>query len=199
MSKPTPTDHPVHSLISARWSPRAFTGQTVTSDQMCSLFEAARWAASSYNEQPWSFIAAARQDEEAFRRLHGCLRPANQVWAVNASALLLSVATLCDEDGDPNYYAVHDTAFAVANLTLQATSMGLHAHQMGGYDDDKARAEFGIPETHEPVAMIAVGYIDDPETLPDDLREREVQPRIRRTLDEFVYGTEWGQPSSLVS
>lgn len=199
MAEPNSTDHPIHSLISARWSPRAFTSQSVTPDQMRSLFEAARWAPSSRNSQPWSFVVALREDEAAFDRLFNCLRPANQTWAGNASALLLSVAEARDNEGETSKYAVHDTALAVANLILQATSMGLHVHQMGGYDGEKARAEFGIPATHDPVAMMAIGYLADAGTLSDDLREREIQPRVRKGLDEFVHGPTWGEPSSLVS
>lgn len=199
MTKPAPTDHPVHTLIRSRWSPRAFGDRPVTAEQVCSLFEAARWAPSSKNEQPWSFLVALREDETEFARFFDCLAPGNKTWAGAASALLLSVAEACDADGAPNKYAVHDTALAVANLILQATSMGLHAHQMGGFDGSKARAAFGIPETHDPVAMIAVGYVADADTLPDDLRERERQPRARKPLDEFVHGSVWGKPSDLVS
>ncbi|MBT5709829.1 nitroreductase, partial [Candidatus Poribacteria bacterium] len=127
------------------------------------------------------------------------LMPGNQPWAGSVSALALSVAEARGADGSPNKYAVHDTALAVANLIVQATSMDLYTHQMGGFDGTKARAEFGIPETHDPVAMIAIGHVADADTLPEDLRERERQPRVRRPLAEFVYGSAWGLASDLVS
>ena len=146
MPNPAPTDHPVHALTKRRWSPRAFTKAPVTVEQMRSLFEAARWAPSSRNEQPWSFLVALREDEGGFARFFGCLMPGNQSWAGAASALLLSVAEARRADGSENRYAVHDTALAVANLVLQATSMDLYTHQIGGFDASKARVEFGVPQ-----------------------------------------------------
>jgi nitroreductase len=199
MPNPAPTYHPVHELIGRRWSPHAFTNAPVTGEQMRSLFEAARWAPSSRNEQPWSFLVALREDEGQFARFFGCLMPGNQLWAGGASALLLSVAEARRADGSGNRYAVHDTALAVANLALQATSMDLYTHHIGGFDASKARVEFGIPETHDPVAMMAIGHFADADTLPEDLRDRERQPRVRKRLGEFVYGGAWGEPADLLS
>ena len=198
MTNPTPTDHPVHALISERWSPRAFTETLIRDEDMRSLFEAARWAPSCKNQQPWSFVVATRDDTAAFQRLFECLMPGNQSWAGRAAALVLSVAEVRGGDGATNAYAVHDTALAVCNLLLQATSMGLHAHQMGGFDRDKARGDLHLPDTHDPVAMMALGHVADADTLPDDLRARELEPRTRRPLDEFVYGPTWGASANLV-
>lgn len=198
MTNPTPTDHPVHALISERWSPRAFANTLISNADMQSLFEAARWAPSSRNQQPWSFLVATRDDAEAFGRLFECLIPGNQSWAGRAAALVLSVAEARGEDDATNAYAVHDTALAVSNLILQATSVGLHAHQMGGFDREKARGDLSLPDTHDPVAMLAIGHVADADTLPDDLRVRELEPRTRRPLDEFVYGPTWGKTANLV-
>ena len=195
MSKIAETDHYVHSLLRQRWSPRAFSGRSMKPGQLLSLLEAARWAASSFNAQPWSFIAALREDEELFGRLFECLRPGNQAWAGKASALLLSVAASVDEDGDPNRYALHDTGMASASLALQATSMGLYAHMMGGFEREKAREEFEVPEEYALGAMIAVGYLGEASDLPAGLRLREVQPRERKPLRDFVFGGSWGEVS----
>jgi nitroreductase len=198
MTSRTPTDHPVHELISRRWSPRAFSDALLEHEQLLSIFEAARWAASSKNEQPWSFVVATRDDAQGFQQLFGCLMPGNQGWAGQAATLVLAVAETRREDGTTNRYAMHDTALAVSNLILQATSMGFHAHQMGGFDREAASAEVGLPDTHDPVSMIAIGRAAGPDTLPEDLRERELQPRTRRPLNEFVYGPAWGEVSGLV-
>jgi len=139
-----------------------------------------------------------RSDMAEFQRLFECLAQGNQGWAGRAAALVLSVAETSAEDGATNRYAMHDTALAVSNLIVQATSMGVHAHQMGGFDREKARADYALPDTHDPVSMIALGYAADPDTLPDDLRARETQPRTRRPLHEFVYGSAWGEVAGLV-
>jgi nitroreductase len=164
-----------------------------------SLLEAARWAASSYNEQPWHFIVATKEDPAEFERLLGCLVPGNAQWAKDAPVLMLSVAKLrYDADGTPNRHAFHDVGQATANLVLQATSLGLAAHQMGGLDAARAREEFSIPEGYEPVVAIAVGYPGDPDRLPDGLRARERAPRTRRELAEFVFAGRWGRTSPVV-
>jgi len=120
-------------------------------------------------------------------------------WAFRAPVLILSVARLLfEDDGTPNRHALHDTGMAVENLVLQATGLGLQAHQMAGYDVEKARRECQIPPGFEPVAMIAVGYPGDPAMLPDYLRERELKPRERQPINNFVFSSSWGRPSPLV-
>jgi nitroreductase len=199
MDKPAQSDHPIHPLIQKRWSPRAFSDKTVDPDILCSLLEAARWAASSFNEQPWAFIIATWDDPTEYARLLSCLVPGNQLWAKQAPVLMLSVAKMSfDRNGKPNRHAYHDVGLAVSTMILQAMSMDLYAHQMGGFDADKARDTYGIPEGYEPVAAIAIGYAGDPQTLPDDFRGSEVAPRERKSIDSFVFTGRWGDTSAIV-
>ncbi|MCJ8164474.1 nitroreductase family protein [Pontibacter sp. E15-1] len=181
----------VHNLITTRRSPRAFREKAVTEEQLESLFQAARWAPSSMNEQPWRFIYAAKEDQEAFSRLFGCLVEGNS-WAKNASALFVTVAKKSyDLNGKPNSHAWHDVGLATGNLLLQATELGLHIHLMGGFNAAKAQQDLGIPEGYEPVAMGAIGFAGDPDTLPDPLKERELAPRTRKPLQELVFKGKW--------
>lgn len=198
MEKPAPADHPIHDLIRRRWSLRSFSDRPVPDETLRSLFEAARWAPSSFNEQPWSFLVT-RRGEEAFDRLAECLTGSNPRWAPRAPVLVLSIARLdIARSGAPNRHAYHDLGLAVGNLVLQATAMGLFVHQMAGFDAEKARAAFSIPEGHEPVAVIALGYAGDPNGLPEDLRDREFRVRVRKPIADFVYGARWGEPSPIV-
>lgn len=183
----------VHNLIEERWSPRAFEDKSVDESQMQTLFEAARWAPSAMNEQPWRFIYAVKEDRENFDRLFSCLVEGNS-WAKNASALFISVAKLnYDYNGNANSLALHDLGLATGNLLLQATDLGLHVHLMGGFKADKAREVLGIPEGYVPVSMGAVGYAGDPESLPETLKAREVAPRKRKPLEEIVFKGKWEQ------
>jgi nitroreductase len=198
MEKPADTTYPIEPVIARRWSPRAFEDRPVEPDKLKRLFEAARWAPSSNNEQPWRFLAATRDNQSDYDKLFSCLSAGNTKWVFRAPVLMLSVASLFfEDDGKPNRHALHDTGMAVENLVLQATALGLQAHQMAGYDVDKARRECQIPSGFEPVAMIAVGYPGDPATLPDYLREREVKPRERQPIGNFVFTANWGRPSPL--
>ena len=199
MSTLVATEVPVHDLIRERRSPLAYSDRPVGAEELRSLFEAARWAASSYNEQPWHFIVATKDDPAEYGRLLGCIAPANALWAGKAPVLMLTVAKLTyDANGAPNRHALHDVGQATAHLTLQATALGLGVHQMGGFDVARAREEFSIPEGYEPVAAIAVGYPGDPDELPDSLRARASAPRTRRELGEFVFAGRWGKTSSTV-
>lgn len=199
MDKPAPVQYPVHDVIKRRWSPRAFAERPVDTETLRSLFEAARWAPSSNNEQPWRFVVATKGDQTAYDRLLACLAEGNRKWAYRAPVLILSVASMNFEDSaKPNRHAFHDTGLAAENLALQATALGLVAHPMAGFDVEKARAEYKIPSGYEPVAMIAVGYPGDPAVLPDHLRERELKPRNRRPISDFVFAEQWGQTSPLV-
>jgi nitroreductase len=200
MEKPAETQYPIHELLKRRWSPRAFSNRIVEPDTLRSLLEAARWAPSSYNEQPWSFIVATKQDPAEFARLLSCLVEGNIQWAQHAPVLMVSVARLSfEEDGKPNRHAFHDVGQAAANLTVQATALGLFVHQMAGILPDKVRALYGVPEQYEPVAAIALGYPGDPQSLPERLRNRELAPRERKPLTEFVFTGRWGQPSPIVT
>lgn len=199
MEKPAETQYPIHDLLQRRWSPRAFSDRAVAPDTLRSLWEAARWAASCFNEQPWSFIVATKEDPKEFSRLLSCLVEGNITWAQHAPVLMVSVAkTHFDQDGSPNPHAWHDVGQAVANLTVQATALGLFVHQMAGILPDKIRELYQIPDQYEPVAGIAMGYPGNPDSLPEALRKRELAPRIRRAIHEFVFSGRWGQRSKLV-
>jgi nitroreductase len=197
--KPADTEAPIHDVLKHRWSPRAFDKRPVEKEKLHSLFEAARWAASSYNAQPWYFIVATKDDPENFERVLSCFVEFNQSWAKDAPVLAISVAGLKFlHNGEPNRHAFHDVGQASANLALQATSLGLQIHQMAGLLPEKAREVFGIPEGYEAVAGIALGYPGDSASLPNHLREREEAPRERKPLSSFVFSGEWGKPSKFV-
>ena len=194
MHKRAPTDFPVHDFVAERWSPRAFSDKPVAPDVLQSLFEAARWAPSSSNEQPWAYIVATKDDAENFAKLLSVLVPFNVTWAQRAPVLALAVAELAfAKNGTPNRNAQHDVGAASAWLTVEATSRGLFVHQMAGYDYDKARQVFGIPAGWEPIAAIAIGYPGDPDSLPQPLRDREGAPRTRKPISEFVMSGGWGK------
>ena len=196
-AKRAKTAQPIHELLAVRYSPRAFAERPVEAAKLQSLFEAARWAPSSNNEQPWRFIVT-KKGSESFERLIACLRPGNASWAPRAPVLILSLAkTMFDARGDKpareNRYAWHDVGQAVANLTVQATALGLCVHQMAGFEPEKAREAFSIPEGFAPVSVIALGYPGDPESLPEDLRARELAPRTRKPLEELVFEDDFGK------
>lgn len=196
MEKPAPTQYPIHDLLGRRWSPRAFDERPVETGKLASLFEAARWAPSSNNEQPWRFILARKEEPQVYERLFGCLMEGNQRWARRAPVLILSVAKLTFDDGSPNRHAYHDVGLAAENLVLQATALGLASHQMAGYHVDKVRTEFALPPDCDPVAAIAIGYPGDPGLLDDRLRQRELNPRERSAISEFVFSDRWGHPAA---
>lgn len=197
--RPATTTHPVHDLIKHRWSPRAFENRPVEPAKLRSLFEAARWAASSYNAQPWYYIVATKDEPEAYKKVLDTFVEFNQSWAKGAPVLALSVAGLkFPHNGETNRHAFHDVGQASATLAIEATNVGLAVHQMAGIDPEKARKIFGIPESYEAVAGIAIGYPGDAASLPDQLRDREVAPRERKALDSFVFEGAWGKPSPIV-
>ncbi len=186
--KPQPHfDHPVHELIRKRWSPRTFAARPVEDDKIMSLFEAARWAASGGNEQPWRFIYATQEQAERYGKLFECLSESNRVWARTAPMLILTLVKMYNSrNGLPNRHAWHDLGLATGNLTIQAAALDLYVHPMGGFSAEKARQLFELPSDVEPVTMIAVGYLGDPEQLPENLRARELAERQRKTLDELI-------------
>ena|ERR1700686_718595 len=199
MHKRAPTDFPVHDLIAERWSPRAFSNKPVAPDVLQSLFEAARWAPSSSNEQPWAYIVATKDDPENFAKLLSVLVPFNATWAQHAPVLALAVAKLSfEKNATPNRNAQYDVGAASAWLTVEATSRGLFVHQMAGYDHDKARQVFDIPAGWEPIAAMAIGYPGDPDSLPQPLRDREVAPRTRKPISTFVMSGGWGKKATFV-
>jgi len=195
MIKSAKPAEPVHEFVAERWSPYAFADRDVSAENLSSLFEAARWAPSSYNEQPWSYIVATRQQGGEFERLLSCLVEGNQLWAKAAPVLALGVATLNFKRNDkPNQAAVHDLGLATGTLVLEATARGLCVHQMIGIQPDRARELYEIPDGSEAVTGIAIGYAGDPGVLPDDLKERDLAPRERKSRNDFVFGGSWGRP-----
>ncbi len=195
----TPT-HPIHELIVKRWSPYAFSERPVPDEDLRSLFEAARWAASSYNEQPWSYIVATKANPEELERVLSCLVEGNQPWAKAAPVLALGCTNLYfARNRKPNAAAVHDLGLASANLTLEATARGLFVHQMIGIFPDKAREMYEIPEGVQPTTALAIGYLADPGSLPDPYRERDLAGRERKDLSQFVFSGSWASASLLVT
>lgn len=200
MEKPAPVAYPVHDLIRRRWSPRTFASKPVSPETLGSLFEAARWAASCFNDQPWGYLVAAKDDPANFAKMLGVLVEGNAAWAGQAPVLMLSLArTNFAHNGKPNRHSFHDVGAASASLTFEATSRGLAVHQMGGFHADKAREVFSIPSDWEPVAAIALGYpLDNLDAVPPELRERESAPRQRKPIEEFVMTGNFGRISPLV-
>ena len=197
--KKASTDYPINELLTERWSPYGFEERPVALADLRSLFEAARWAPSSYNEQPWSFFVATKDDPEEFKRLLSCLVEANQAWAKAAPVLALGVVSLrFSRNNKENRAAVHDLGLAAENLVVEATSRGLYVHQMIGILPDKAREVYNIPADFEAWTAIAIGYKADPAKLPDALKERDLAPRQRKPLSQFVFASQWGNPSPLV-
>lgn len=198
VAKLAETDANIHDVIRQRWSPRAFSSQDVSSEDLQAVLEAARWAASSYNEQPWRFFVARKSDAESFRRLFDTLVAANQAWAGSAPVLMIMAAKKkFTHNGADNYYALHDAGQALAHLMLQATALGLHAHAMAGFDHEKARKDIGIPEDYAIGAAVALGYIGNPDQLSEQARRAELATRQRKPLGEIAFGSHWGEPLSL--
>jgi len=191
-----PAESGVERLILQRWSPRAFADKPVSGEDLTKIFTAASWAASSNGEQPWRFLVGKKGDE-TYAKILDALVEFNRAWAKSAPVLILSVAKKTfSGKGQPNGYALHDTGAASANMSLQATALGLHTHGMAGLDKEKARANFAVPDDFEIGAVWALGYAGDPATLSEQLRERELAPRTRKPLNEFVFAA-WGEPAGL--
>ena len=199
MIKHATPDHPVHELIARRWSPYGFDERPVAPEDVCSLFEAARWAASSFNEQPWRYIVARRAEAGEFGRLLSCISERNRTWARSAPVLALGAVRLhFERNGAPNAVALHDLGLAAGNLSLEATARGLFVHQMRGILPDRAREIYCVPPGFEVVTGLAIGYAARPEALEEPLRARDLSPRARRPLGQFVFSGEWGEPATEV-
>lgn len=196
--RPAETAYPIHDLLRRRWSPRAFSPKPIEREKIGSLLEAARWAASSRNEQPWRFLLIERANTEAFERMIGCLSEGNQPWACKAGLLMLVCAyPKFTPDGNTNRHALHDCGFAVGCITIQALALDLWVHQMAGFSGEKARAAFNVPAEFETVSVLAIGYYGDPAELPENRRAQETGPRSRKTLGEVAFGDAWGKPVAL--
>ena len=195
--KQAKADGDVLPLFLHRWSPRSFADREVSTADLHTVFEAARWAASSYNEQPWRFLMG-RRGSEAYEKIHSSLMEFNQMWAKAAPVLILGVArTKFTHNGSPNGVALYDLGAAAATLCYQATALGLYTHQMAGFDGAAAKKAFGIPEEFATGAVIALGYQGEPEALEHpQMRAQETAPRQRKALSEFVFSA-WDQPADL--
>jgi len=195
----TPAQPGLHPLIAQRCTRRAFSSRLVESDALKSLLEAARWAPSSMNEQPWSFIIATRDRPTEFQRLLQCLLEFNVRWAQHAPVLLLAIAKLnFAVSGESNRHAFYDVGQAMAALTYQAIASGLNVCQMAGFDVPKARSTFSIPADYEPVVAAAIGYQGDPTILPEKVQQKELAPRRRNSLEQFVFENKWGQTADWI-
>ena len=194
-NKSADTKLDLYPLLRNRWSPRAFSEKSVSTDDLELLLEAARWAPSCSNEQPWRFIVARKEDGEGFAKILSVLDEGNQVWTKYAPVLMLAVAkTTFNASGKPNRWGPHDVGLALGSFITQASAIGLYVHPMAGFDPVKARAVFRIPDDFEAMTAVAIGYLGDPNSLPEKLRERELAPRTRKPLNEIAFGPEWGKP-----
>lgn len=187
LKKENPIDYPVLEAIKKRWSPRAFAQKSISKEDILTMLEAARWTASAFNEQPWRFIVATKEDNPKYTKLLACLREGNQAWAANAPVLILAVAkkTFSNTNGE-NKLARYDLGQAVSALVLQARQLDIYSHQMAGIYPDKAKKAYNLSDDYEAVTAIALGYLGDIEQLPEDLQEREKSERIRKTLAEIT-------------
>lgn len=196
MKNPAITQTPIDETLANRWSGRAYdANKTVSQTQIISMLEAARWAPSCFGDQPWRFIVWDKNtDQLIWQKAFDCLVPGNQAWVKDAPVLVLVCAdTLFGHNQKPNRWAQYDTGAAAENLCLQASSIGLMAHQMGGFDADKARAEFAIPEQYIAMAMVSVGYAADIATLEGEILARETAERKRKPLNELFFKGTWGE------
>lgn len=185
-SRTAQTSAPVLDALAERWSPRSFDGDhSLPEGALRGLFEAARWAPSANNSQPWRFIIT-RRGSESFAKVESALAGNNQLWAGRAAALVVNIAEVVDAAGTPRKFAEYDLGQAVAHLSVQAQSEGLHLHQMGGFDRDAVRAAFEIDERFVPVSVTAIGALGSHDQLSEPLRERESAPRVRLPLEELV-------------
>ena len=202
MEKPATTKYPILEVLKRRWSPRAFASTPVEPEKLNRIFEATRWAASSFNEQPWRFIVATREQREEYERLLSCLVETNQKWARRAPVLGLTLAKKTfTKGGKPNRVYIHDVGLAMGNFTAQAMAENLFVHQVAGIDPERVMEIFAVPEDFEPIAGFAIGYHGgDPDQLPEDwMVEAEKSPRSRKTFEEFVFTGRFGQPTDLIS
>jgi nitroreductase len=188
MDRPAPAAHPIHELIAKRWSPRAFADSPVDKATLARLFEAARWAPSSFNAQPWEVFVATKDDAPAYARLLGLLVEGNQAWAKAAPVLMIwCTRTAFPANGKPNRHGWHDAGLALGNLLVQATALGLVGHAMAGIKYDDARTTLALPADVDPVCGFALGHPGDAATLPEPFRTREAAPRERKPITAFVH------------
>jgi len=191
-------DHPIQPVLARRWSPYVFADTEVSSADLCAILEAARWAPSSYNEQPWRYLLARRSDPPRFEKLLSCLAEVNQTWAKNAPVLLVGVAMLTfARNGRPNRAAFHDLGLASGNLCVEATARGLFVHQMIGILPERVRELYRLPEGAEALTALAIGHLGSGDGVDEALRARDRGSRARRPLAAFVFEDAWDTPARL--
>lgn len=196
-NKKIETKATIHELIASRWSGRAYDSKKfVTREQIISLVEAARWAPSCYGDQPWRFIVFDKAtNESAWEKALSCLVEGNRAWAKDAPLLFLACAdSKMSKNGNPNRWGQYDTGAASENLCLQAASLGLMVHQMGGFDVDMTRETFAIPDQYALMAMMTVGYQLAENVIPDDIKDREYSERARNPLGDNFFDGAWNKP-----
>jgi nitroreductase len=182
----------LHALLRDRWSPRAFANSPIDAATVTRLLEAAQWAMSCFNAQPWRIVYATSDDAASYDRILSTLVPQNQSWAKAAPLIGIAIArSNFEHNGAPNASAGYDTGAAMALLTVQAQAEGLHVHQMAGFDAAKAREVLSIPDGYTPMAAFVVGYLGNADTLPEPIRERELQPGQRKPLAEIAFNGVW--------
>jgi nitroreductase len=197
--KTAKSERSINPLVAARWSPYGYSSKPVPTEDIAAMFEAASWAASAFNEQPWRYLMASQADDaDGFERLLGCLVPANQAWAQAAPVLALSVVQHnFSRNDNPNRVALHDLGAASATLTLEATARGIAVHQMSGVNVDHARTVCGVPEGFDVIAALAIGYVSSSDDVAEELRNRDANPRTRKSLDTYVFSSKWEDPAAL--
>lgn len=198
-NKTARTEYEILNLLKQRWSPRSFSDKKVEKEKLQKIFEAARWSASCFNEQPWRFIVGIKGDGENYEKLFSCFNENNQLWVKTAPVIFF----ICSKNNfsysdKPNPYADYDAGQAAAHLSIQAMSENIYVHQMAGIHKDKIIELFEIPDTYHPVAGFALGYLGDPEVLPDQLKEKELADRTRNPLNRIVYSDKWENTSNIV-
>lgn len=190
----------IHPILENRWSPRSFDSRPIEKNKIISLFEAARWSASCYNDQPWNFIIATKEDDEAYQKMLSCLVESNQLWASKAYLLLIAIARKhFNHNGKENHHARHDIGMSLSQLTMQAVSQGLSVHLMAGFDSKRAQTLYAIPDGFDAVVAGAVSYRNENiEDLPENLQEKELAVRERKNLEDFVFQNKWKEVSHLI-
>ena len=191
------TDYPIHPIIASRWSPRAYDPKPVEKEKLQRIFEAARWAASASNIQPWYFLVGFKGDK-VYQSIFETLVEFNQDWAIHAPVLALAIAKTTNSRGGQNRSYAYDLGQAVATLSLQATAEGVYAHQMGGFDAQAAALAFEIPEEYKVLVVFTLGYLGDAEILNPNLYKLELSPRIRRSAGESVFTGSFGQKADFL-
>ncbi|MFZ4707689.1 MAG: nitroreductase family protein [Bacteroidales bacterium] len=198
LSKEAQTTVSLHELIRKRWSPRAFAPTAIEPEKLQRIVEAARWAPSSSNLQPWKFLIGFAGDK-TYNAIFSTLVEFNQLWAITAPVLMLAIGKETNAKGEPNGSYLYDVGQAVAYMTMQAMAEDLYVHQMGGFDKEQAALLTEVPESYKVITAIATGYRGDPEVLHENLKRLEYGPRARKATDEFVFTGKFGEKANFAA